>query len=419
MIKIPFGKKTLDFCDGAHDVTVFMPKQIQPPINQTHAVRESFNNHVVEKKIDFLAKKSIAIGINDQTRPIPNEILIPELLNLLIKNRADQERITFYIATGTHTPVRSEQFYQILSPDVISRYQIESHDCDESENLFYIGTTTRNTSVFINKRFFQSDIKVVIGSIEPHHFMGFSGGYKTASIGLASRETISANHNLLKQPGTTMGLFSSNPMRQEVEEIGRMIGVDFALNVVLNDHKKVLASFWGDPGKVIMEGIQYFRQHMQLDFIEPANQFDLVIASPGGYPKDINFYQSQKAISHACLFTKPGGKIILAAECSDGPGSDKFMQYITQRSSFEEIISDFENRPFEIGPHKAYQLALQGLEHEIILISDIEPNIVSRFLVTPAESLESSISYVLKKLPENPKIALLPYATHTMPRMID
>lgn len=419
MVSMPYGKTNLDFEISHFKYSVFQPPALDPVMDPSEIVKEAFKKPLNDKNTGSLNEKTIAIGINDQTRPIPNHILIPELIEFLLSRGAFAEKITFYIATGTHQPVANNLVPLILNTEITSKYRIVSHDCDDLDNLEKIGTTTRNIPVLVNKTFYHSDLKIVVGNIESHHFMGFSGGYKTAAIGLASRETITANHALLSNPKTTMGLFSSNPMRQEVEDIGRMLGVDFALNGVINPGKDILACYWGPPKDVILEGINFIRQNIQLDLGDVMNKFDLVIASPGGYPKDINFYQAQKAITHACLFAKPGGKIILVAECSDGPGSDKFEHFIKQRSSFQDVMIDFENQLFEIGPHKAYQLAKQALQHEIIIISNMPVNMVEDLMLKPAKNSMEALEIAMRDLPQNAKIAFLPYATHTMPKIFE
>jgi nickel-dependent lactate racemase len=214
-----------------------------------------------------------------------------------------------------------------------------------------------------------------------------------------------------------MGLFCSNPMRREVEEIGRIIGVDYALNVVIATDKRIIACFWGPPDEVVHKGIGYIRNHIQLDLGDVLHQFDLVIASCGGYPKDINFYQSQKALTHACLFAKPGGKIILAAECRDGFGSQKFENFITGHTTPKEVIKDFESKDFEIGPHKAYQLAKQVMKHEIYLISSMNLKDVESLKLNHRANIQSTLDEVLNGLQKDTKIAVLPYATHTMPKI--
>ena len=400
--------------------TVIKPKFIRPEAEQSQIVEKAINTGLMLSiNSRDVRKLSVAIGINDQSRPLPNQILLPILLKHLKNLGVIQENIIIFIATGTHMPLKTEEYSLILSADIFSNYRVVSHDCDEIQNLAYLGNTSSGTPVKINRQFMDSDIKILVGNIESHHFMGFSGGVKTAAIGLTGRETITANHSMLSHPNTTMGLFSSNPMRQDVEEIGKLIGIDYVLNVVVNDEKEIIAAYSGDPDEVMSKGIDYIRKNVQMDLHDSAGTFDLVIASPGGYPKDINFYQAQKAITHACLFSKPKGVIILAAECRDGVGSNKFEHFLASKDSFLEVIESFESMPFEIGPHKAYQLAKQALSHKIILVSEISDDQIRKMLLIPAKSLGQAYKIAINTIPENPKIAILPYATHTMPKIAE
>ena len=420
MTLLPYGDRSLQLDLKRLDFTIFQPKSIKPNENQMliveNALIKLFENK--EAVLD-LTDKSVAIGINDQSRPLPNHILLPVLLAHLKKMGVDDKKITFFIATGTHTPLKEDEFPLLLNTEILSSYKVVSHDCDNAQNLVFLGKTAKGTPVHVNNSFMKSDIKILIGNIESHHFMGFSGGVKTAAIGLTGRETITANHSMLAHPNTTMGLYSSNPMRMDVEEIGKMIGIDFVLNVVINDNKDIIAAYSGDPLEVMTEGITFIRKNIQMDLRDTAGTFDLVIASPGGYPKDINFYQAQKAITHACLFSKPEGVIILAAECRDGMGSRKFEQFLTSKDSFSDVIESFKSMLFEIGPHKAFQLAKQAVTHKIILVSDIPEDQVKNIKLLHAKSLDQAVEIAGTLLPANPRIAVLPYATHTMPKIAE
>ena len=420
MTLLPYGDRTLELDLPGLDFTIFQSKLIKPCDDQTLIVENAIMNWLETNKsaLDF-TNKSVAIGINDQSRPLPNHILLPLLLEKLIKMGVKHQDITFFIATGTHTPLKKDEFSLVLNNQILSSYKVVSHDCDDGRNLIYLGKTPKGTPVHVNGSFMNTDIKILVGNIESHHFMGFSGGVKTAAIGLTGRETITANHSMLTGPNTTMGLYSSNPMRLDVEEIGKLIGIDFVLNVVINDNKEIIAAYTGDPEKVMSEGIEFIRKNIQMDLHDTAGMFDLVIASPGGYPKDINFYQSQKAITHACLFSKPEGVIILTAECRDGMGSRKFEQYLTSKDSFPEVIESFKSIPFEIGPHKAFQLAKQAITHKIILVSDMPDDLIKNIKLLPAKSLGHAIELAGNYLLVNPRIAVLPYATHTMPKIIE
>ena len=420
MILLHYGDRSLELDLKGLDFAIFQPKLIKPRADQTLIVESALNKMLESNKttLDF-TNKSVAIGINDQSRPLPNHILLPVLLNHLKNFGCKNENITFFIATGTHSPLKASEFTLILDSEILSSYKVVSHDCDDIQNLTYLGKTAKGTPVHVNSSFMNSDIKILVGNIESHHFMGFSGGVKTAAIGLTGRETITANHSMLSAPNTTMGLYSSNPMRKDVEEIGKMIGIDFVLNVVINDEKDIIAAYSGDPVEVMSEGVDFIRKKIQMDLNDTAGTFDLVIASPGGYPKDINFYQAQKAITHACLFSKPEGVIILAAECRDGMGSRKFEKFLTAKDTFTDVIDSFKSMPFEIGPHKAFQLAKQAISHKIILVSDIPEDQVRNIKLLPTKSLAQAVELAGAFLPPNPRIAVLPFATHTMPKIAE
>jgi len=420
MLPIPYGDRFLDLDSKGLDFIIIKPEMIRPIEDQALIVENALLKSLISKNTAAnLVNKSVAIGINDQSRPLPNHILLPVLLDHLKKIGFKDENITFFIATGTHSPLKNEEFSLVLSNEILNKYKVVCHDCDKEQNLTFLGKTATGTPVHVNRSFMNSDIKILVGNIESHHFMGFSGGVKTAAIGLTGRVTITANHSMLSHPNTTMGLFSSNPMRMDVEEIGKMIDIDFVLNIVINDNKEIIAAYSGDPQEVMAKGVDFIRNNIQMDLHDSAGTFDLVIASPGGYPKDINFYQAQKAITHACLFSKPGGVVILVAECRDGMGSRKFEQFLSSMGSFSEVIETFTSMPFEIGPHKAFQLAKQAITHKIILVSEIPEDHVKKIKLLPAKSLSHALELAGVFLPTNPKAAVLPYATHTMPKIIE
>jgi len=399
---------------------------IQPPIREgiigdpNQILTESFQNPLGRGPLsEDLTGKSIAIAINDQTRPLPYDEILEPFIAHLVSMKANPERISFFIATGTHKPLSEKEITRLLPGNIISTYPVMCHDCDQTDNLIYIGQTTAGTPVFVNKQYYKADIRVVIGNIEPHHFMGYSGGMKTAAIGLVGRETITKNHAMLSHPKAKKGLFRSNPMRMDVEEIGRLMGIHFAFNIVMDSNKRIMSAFFGEPGAVIRAGIAYYQDHFQMELDDHFSRYELVIASPGGYPKDINLYQAQKALTHACLFAKKGGTIILAAECRDGYGSQPFEAFLSEYSSTQEIISAFESMPFRIGPHKAFQFAQQARDHRIFLVSEIKDTEDIRGLITPFDNIGTALSHAFSELPKASKIAVLPDATHVLPRMND
>jgi len=413
-IKIPYGKNFLlhEF-SNEYSFDLILPNEtIVTRKEEQEIIKNALNNYIGNEKqlfIDPLCK--VAIAVNDHTRPIPNNLLLPPLLKKIENFGIPSENISIFIATGTHKSLSKNHIKELLPPEIEGKYDVITHNCDDQKNLSFLGHSMSGTPIYINKEYYLSDIKIVVGQIEPHHFMGFSGGVKSAVIGLGGRKTIEVNHSKIINQKAKMGIFYTNPMRKEVEKIGKIIGVDIAFNVVLNSKKQVTNAFYGDPYRVMQEGIESSASFCQVD---NNRKYDMVIASPGGYPKDINLYQSQKAITHACTFLKENGIVILAAACSEGPGDKLFEDFFQGKHTWLEIINSFKKQKFSIGPHKAYQLALQLKDHPIILISDMKPKKVKSMLLIPARDISEAISIFKNLLPKMARIAVLPYATHAM-----
>jgi nickel-dependent lactate racemase len=364
----------------------------------------------------YLPAKTVAIAINDKTRPVPHEHLLPPLLDALHAAGVPVEAVTFFIATGTHLPLSPDEYNRILPEEIYRKYQVISHNCDNEANLVELGTTTRGTPILANRRFIESDLRIVVGNIEPHHFAGFSGGFKTAAIGLTGRKSINHNHAMLVDPEARIAVFDRNPLRQDIEEIGSAMRVQFALNAILNSEKKIVRAISGSPDAVLRAGIPISQEICQ---VKAGRKYDLVIASVGGAPKDINFYQSQKALTHASLFTRDNGVIILVAECPEGSGSAAYEAFMEGVSTPQEVFEKFQRLGFRVGPHKSFQVARDAARVKIILVSRIPSQLVSRLLMTPAENLEQAFHLAAGHLSPTPSgltnIAVLPRATNTIP----
>jgi nickel-dependent lactate racemase len=316
-----------------------------------------------------------------------------------------------------------DEFTAVVPADILKRYPVLSHDSDDADNLTYLGMTRRETPVWINRHYVQADLRIVVGNIEPHQFMGFSGGVKSAAIGLTGKETINHNHAMMTEERARLGRFDDNPAREDVEEIGRLVGVHFALNAVLNESKEMVEVVAGEPRAVMRAGIPLVRKLYQ---VPVSTSFDLIIASPGGHPKDINLYQSQKALAHAALVTREGGTIILVAACPEGTGSRSYEQWMEGMTSYEAVFQRFRREGFRVGPHKAFQIARDAARARVLLVSQMSPDFVRRLLLTPAGSLEEAISLALDALAAGTRVpsgelrvGVMPWANATIPALQD
>ena len=356
--------------------------------------------------------RTAAIAINDKTRPVPHQHLLPPLLRWLEGLGLAPDAIRLIIATGAHPPMPPEEYPRILPEAILARYAVLCHHADAPERLRYLGTSSRGTPVWVNREFLEADLRIVAGNIEPHQFQGFSGGVKSAAIGLAGRETIDHNHAMMAHPGARLGRYAGNPARQDVEEIGQRIGVHLALNAILNGDKEIVRVIAGEPHAVMQAGMPLSRQLCQAAVAAP---FDLVIASPGGHPKDLNFYQSQKALAHAALVTRDGGTVILVAACPEGAGSRSYEAWMEGVRSHEEVLSRFAREPFRVGPHKALLVSRDAVRLRVLLVSGMAPAAVRRLLLTPAAGIDEALAIALPKLPANPRVGIMPRAASTIP----
>ncbi len=415
-ISLPYGSSDYEFDlpIGDYTVDILNPRQTHvtgPGTDKKVEMALSSPLGSVNLLNTVTRNTRVAITINDKTRPVPNAVLLNPLISKLNLLGVPDANITLFIASGTHVPMVPEEYQLILPDDLLGRFRVVPHDCDENSNLYEIGTTSHGTQVSVNHKFFDHDMKIVVGDIELHHFAGYSGGVKSGAIGMCSRKTINTNHVMLLDPHSSMGEFDHNPLRQDIEEIGRMIGINYALNAVLNENKDILEVFFGEPVLVMRQGIKVVND---ISRVEIEEKYDLVIASAGGYPKDINLYQAQKAMTHASFFCKENGIILLFAECREGIGSGGYLEFMKDVYSIDDVFSKFSHQGFTVGPHKALQIANILKNHRIYLHSLISKDQVARLLLTPFEP-KNDANILLEKIPNQGRVAVLPHATACIP----
>ena len=415
-IEIPYGNGQLEaeLPDG-FAVEYVMPKAQTAAEDPAALVRHAVYNPLGDVTPPR-AGQTVAIAINDKTRPVPHAHLLPPVLQGMRHAGVRDEDVLFIIATGTHPSMEPAEYSVILPPKIVDAYRVICHDATDKTNLTFLGDSGRGTPVFISSHYMDADYRIVIGNIEPHQFQGFSGGVKSAAIGLAGTETINHNHAMMREPGAMLGEFERNPARQDVEEIGRMVGVDFAVNAILNRDKQIIKAYAGDPYAVIEAGMPDVRA---LNEVPVSTLFDLMIASPGGHPKDINIYQSQKGMAHAASVTRNGGRMILCAACPEGSGNREYEQWMQQPQirSHDEVFKRFARDGFKVGRHKAYQVSRDAARIHTMLISELEDDFVRTLLLHPQPDLQTAIDSALEQLPPSARIGIMPVANATIPKL--
>lgn len=414
--QLPYGRRTLPLhLDTAAHVEQILPTRSEACGDPRGVITQALAAPTGLSSLRaFAGARSAAIAINDKTRPVPHADMLPPLLTALEELGIPREAITLVIATGTHIPMTPDTFAQVVPAEILGRYRIASHDCD-GPDLVQLGSTPWGTPVATNRLFMDADLRIVVGNVEPHHFAGFSGGVKSAAIGLASRATITANHSLLMDPKSALAIYDENPLRQDIEAIGQMVDIHLALNVVMNRQKKIVEAFAGAPQAVIRAAMPLIRSIYETQVDAP---FDVMITCPGGFPKDINLYQAHKAVSCANRVTREGGQIILVAACEDGVGSAGYAEFMARGfASHQAVMAQFVREPFRIGAHKAYIFGRDAVRlQDIWIVSDIPADQVSSLLLKPAD-LETAIAGAVAPLPPTARVGIMPYANATIPSL--
>ena len=413
-IRIPYGtsSRTVDLPDNLN-VDIIKPAHIRAADDPIGAVQSALDNLLGDVGWSQFSKvKSVAIAVSDKTRPVPHHHLLPPLLERLASLGISEDRITFFVAGGTHLPMAADEYPLILPDSILRRYRVVSHDSRNNQHLVHIGETSSGTPIWSNQGYYHSDLKIVVGNIEPHQFAGFTGGVKGAAIGLTGFLTINHNHAMMTHPGSKLGEYKTNPVRQDMEEIGRQIGTHIVLDAILNQDKQIVCALAGDPISVMNAGVPISRQVCQIGV---PFTFKLMITSPGGHPKDINLYQAQKGFAHSVKITQPGGTVILAAACPEGTGSKPYEDWMLGKKSYSEVIDQFQMEAFRIGPHKAFQIARDASIVQLLLISEFEHTHAQQLLLNPVKDIQSAINFAIEDLAPGDHVGVIPNANSTIP----
>jgi len=385
-------------------------REIEDPINE---VRRALANPIGSKKLKelVLSQDKVIILVSDVSRPCPSYILLPPILKELNDAGLSNDQITIVFGLGVHRKQTEEEKKRLVGEEVYNQVKCIEHDID---NCVKIGTTKRGNQVFIFKKVLEADFIIATGNLEFHYFAGFSGGAKAVAPGICSRNTITNNHKHFLEPGAKAGRIQGNPIREEIEEIGEMVGIDFMVNAVLNSYKKLVKVVAGEVTKAHREGTEYINNIFGVKIDHLA---DIVIASPGGYPKDIDLYQTHKAMEFASLAVKKGGIIIVTGECRDGLGEGKFAEALNGKLSPQELIEELKNN-FILGRHKASRIANINSNSEIYLVSNLADEIKKKLFIKNFDSLKEAFSEAIKVQGEEARVLVMPYGGSTLPSLM-
>jgi len=356
--------------------------------------------------------RSALIVVNDITRPTPYQWILPPIIKELEAAGIPDQSITILVATGIHRAHTPEENLKLYSEAICQRFRVISHDCDHE--VANIGHLEDGTPLNLNRLVLEHDLIITTGLIGLHYFAGYSGGRKSILPGIASRELIAANHAMMVDERCCLDNIEDNPVHRIMVEAARLAGVDFILNVVTDAHGHLAAVVAGDMLAAWEAGVQISRKLSAVNIDQAA---DIVVASCGGFPKDINLYQAQKALDGAALAVKPGGTIILLAECREGLGEETFAEWIAQATCAQDIEDRIKTR-FELGGHKAYAISRLTQRASIILVSSLPPDMVKKCFMTPSSTLEEAWLLAEQQQGDQARVLIMPHAANVAVRIV-
>lgn len=355
--------------------------------------------------------EKIAIITSDITRPMPTYKVMPALLEELKEAGVDYNDVTLVFALGSHRRQTPEEMRRLAGDYAYEKINVVDSDIDDCIRM---GVTANGTPVDITRVVAEADRKIALGNIEFHYFAGYSGGYKAIMPGVSTPQAIQSNHKLMIKPESCAGRLEGNPVREDIEEAGRICGLDFILNVVLDEHKEIVKVVCGDPIKAHRVGAAFLDRLYTKEIDRGA---DIVIVSQGGAPKDLNLYQTQKALDNSKHAVKDGGIIILIGSCAEGYGEHTFEDWMLNSESPDDLVNKIR-RHFVLGGHKAAAIGMVLQRAEIYLVSDMAPEQVERSFMRPYTSAQQAFDDALAKFGAKADVITMPYGGSVLPRLV-
>ena len=416
-IKLAYGRDGLAVNLPAHCQVVqapFIPGLADEPAAIRAALRQPIKSLPLAAKVR--PGNKVVIVHTDITRATPNDRLLPVLLAELEAAGIARGDITLLNALGTHRPQTDAELRQMLGDNIVDNYRCQQHDANADADLVALGQTSRGHPVRVNRQFFDADVRILTGFIEPHFFAGFSGGPKGVLPAIAGAESVHSNHGyaMISDPRATWGVTVGNPIWEEMREVALRANPTFIVNVTLNSARAITGIFAGDMLAAHAAGCQFVKKH---GMVAVAAPFDIVITTNSGYPLDQNLYQCVKGLSAASRIVRAGGAIILAAACADGlPDHGRYAALLSEAGSPQAVL-DMVAQPGFSQPDQ-WQVQIQAkiqLHADVYVHSDgLTDAQIQRALLRPCPDIAQTIAGIEAKLGRPATICVLPEGPQTI-----
>ena len=409
---LKYGKSSLELHIDASsaDVLLLEPAHTHTDSTESDLIGSALAHPIGSQMLSDIcsAGQRVVVVTSDITRPCPSARLMPLVLDQLAQGGVREQEITVVFGLGTHRSHTPEEQARLVGEQIYRRVRCIDSDPADVE---LIGHTSRGTPVAVFRPVLEADLRICLGVIEYHYFVGYGGGFKAIVPGVCGVDTIQKNHRMMTEAGAVAGNLVGNPVREDIDEAGEMVGVDFILNVILDETKSIVSVVAGHPRDAHREGCVRLDALARTKVEKPA---DIVVVSAGGYPKDINLYQAQKALDNARHIVRPEGIILLLAECIDGLGNPTFEAWMQDPGGPEAIITRIK-REFVLGGHKAAAVAMAMNQANVYLVSALPPDFARSMGFHPFDSPDEALRSALAAVGTSPSVIVMPEGARVLP----
>lgn len=408
-VKLPLGHGEIE-TEVPNLLKVAVPNHMEAVADPRLEIRRAIQHPIASPRLCEIAKgkHSAAITVNDITRPYPGGMMVLEIADELHKAGLTDDEIFLVVAYGTHRIETKEELIGMFGEEVVRRFRFVHHVADDPSTLKVLGKTEYGMTVEINKEFAEAEVKILTGLITPHACAGFSGGRKSIVPGISGMGCLKLHHSFPVVPADpAMGWMKGNLFHEQALAAARLAGVDFIVNNVDNAERQMVATVAGDLNEAHLAGTEICKKIWQITIPTRA---DVVIVSPGGYPRDFDLHQAQKASSVAELACKKGGHIIVCAEAPDG--SAKFGKHLKNANNPQEVVDLFKRVGMTAdATGKAYMWARGMLKHRISIVNSLmTKEELEEMFFHYYPTVDDAIADSLKIYGENATFLVIPYA---------
>ena len=395
--------------------------QSNPLPDAAQATRAALQDPVQIPPLSQIARNArrVCILVSDITRPTPNGVVLPHIVAELEEAGISREQITILIATGLHRPApEGEKRIIVGDENIYKTVRVVNHYANNDAQHVKLENTSRGTPVLIDRRFAEADVKVLIGLVEPHFMAGYSGGRKLIAPGIAHKETILTFHSpaFMEDPKARNCNLKGNPLHEDQLEIVSMVGDIFGINVIINEERDIV---YVNAGDAIQSHLKAVASARRICEVELPRQFSTILTSAGGFPLDKTYYQTVKGMVSPLDILKPGGKVIIVSECSEGMGSDNFLEaqkWLAESDpqSFMRRISETGHQP-SIDQWQTEKLVESLKKGEVYLFStNLTEEDWALTCVHRAQSVEQAVLDSVEQSGD-PHVAVIPEGPYVIP----